>query len=131
MFKSRQNRNYKPSQIMPIQAKIVKKELPVLSFEDFLREHKIDLSIEIWGDCTKDRRYRVNTKPYVCIEANGGGANYGASGIGPFADMALRDFIGSIQGKRLTLDAGRTYFTCEEFEWDGILREQVQINNNE
>ncbi|MEI7513150.1 MAG: hypothetical protein WCJ74_00825 [bacterium] len=126
MFKSEKNRNHKPIEIMPIQVKVVKKGSSILSLEDFLRKYKLTLTIERGEDREQDRRYAVYTHQ-LGQETEGGGSYYMPFGCGQFADMALRTFIAQIQGKRLTLNSGRTYFTCEQLEWDGIMREEVQV----
>lgn len=113
---------------MSIQVKIVKKGSSVLSLEDFLRKHKLTLTVEKHEDGDRDRRYLVYTHQ-LGQETEGGGSHYTPFGDGQFADMAMRSFITKIQGGRLTLDSGRTYFTCEQLEWDGIMREKVQVRD--
>lgn len=113
---------------MPIKVKLVKKGSSILSLEDFLRKHKLTLTVARNEDGEQDRRYGVYTHQ-LGQETEGGGSYYMPFGSGQFADIAMRSFITEIQGKRLTLDSGRTYFNCGQLEWDGIMREEVQVND--
>ena len=107
-----------------MKTKKTKTEIKKESLEDFLQKHGIMVLLDHIPDQVPIGRYVTVATPEIKVVTSQGTSDqvmHRAGGFGESSTAAINMFL-EISGHVITLDNGKTHFTCPHLIWDGILR---------